>query len=73
MKSFKNEINKKEFTNRYGEKMIMVMSANCSIWIYHEDCNEDFEKIGEGFDYILNIEEETAIYTFLEECKNILN
>lgn len=72
-KRFKNPLNKKEFTNRYGEKMTMVASANGSIWIHHEDCNEDFEKIGGAFNYILNDEEKTAIETFVKETQEIVD
>ena len=68
MKKFKNPIHRKEFTNKFGEKMTMVMSANCSVWIHHEDCNKDFEKVGEGFNYILDRDEMNAITEFMAEC-----
>ena len=42
MKYFKNPLNRKEFVNQYGETMVMVMSANSSIWVHHDDCNEFF-------------------------------
>jgi hypothetical protein len=72
MKNFKKEIHREEFKNRYGEKMTMVMSANCSILINHEDCNDDFEKVGDKFNYILNEEEQNAILEFINKCKEIL-
>lgn len=72
MKTFKNPINRKEFTNKFGEKMTMVMSANCSVWIHHEDCNKDFEKLGEKFNYVLDKDEIDAITQFIAESQNII-
>ncbi len=73
MKEFKNPINRKEFVNQYGETMVMVMSANATIWVHHNDCNEDFEKlIIFSLKFILNEEEKIAITEFVKECENIL-
>jgi lipopolysaccharide biosynthesis protein len=71
MKRFKNPIHKKEFTNKFYEKMTMVMTRNSTIWIHHEDCNEDFEKLGETFNYILDSDEVNAINDFIDECETI--
>lgn len=71
MKQFKDPINKKEFTNGYGEKMTMVVDRNCIMWIHHEDCNKDFEKATQ-FNYILNKEEVDAIQSFAEESEKIV-
>ena len=73
MKYFKNPIHRKEFVNQYGETMNMVMSANSTIWIHHDDCNEDFENINIfGLKFILNVEEQNAITNFAKECEVIL-
>jgi|APCry1669188970_1035186.scaffolds.fasta_scaffold150281_2 hypothetical protein len=73
MKDFKNPINRKEFVNQYGETMVMVMSANATIWVQHNDCNEDFEKLTIfSLKFILNAEELIAITGFVKECENIL-
>jgi hypothetical protein len=72
MKHFKNPIHREEFVNQYGETMNMVMSANSTIWIHHNDCNEDFENINTfGLKFILNVEEQNAITNFAKECENI--
>ncbi len=58
MKVFKNPLNKKEFVNQYGETMTMVMSSDANMWIHHNDCNEDFEKLSIfTTNFILNAEE----------------
>ena len=73
MKYFKNPLNRKEFVNQYGETMVMVMSANSSIWVHHDDCNEDFENLNLFIvKYILNVEEQKAITEFMKECTNII-
>jgi len=73
MKKFKNPINRKEFVNQYGETMVMVMSANATIWVHHNDCNEDFEKFNIfALNFILNAEEQIAIAGFVKECENII-
>ena len=73
MKYFKNPLNRKEFVNQYGETMVMVMSANATIWVHHDDCNEDFENLTLFIvKYILNVEEQKAITEFMKECTNIL-
>ena len=73
MKEFKNPINRKVFVNQYGETMVMVMSANATIWVQHNDCNDDFEKLAIfGIEFILNAEEQNAITGFVKECENLL-
>jgi hypothetical protein len=73
MKYFKNPLNRKEFVNQYGETMVMVMSANATIWVHHDDCNEDFENLTLFIvKYILNVEEKKAITEFIKECTNII-
>lgn len=73
MKHFKNPIHRTEFVNQYGETMSIVMSANSSVWIHHDDCNEDFENISTfSLNFILNVEEQNAITTFIKECEVIL-
>ncbi len=73
MKVFKNPLNRKEFVNQYGETMTMVMSADASMWVHHNDCNEDFEKLSIfTINFILNAEELVAITEFVKECENIL-
>ena len=74
MKYFKNPLSRKEFVNQYGETMVMVMSANTTIWVHHDDCNEDFENLNLFIvKYILNVEEQKAITEFMKECKNIID
>jgi hypothetical protein len=73
MKVFKNPLNKKEFVNQYGETMTMVMSSDANMWIHHNDCNEDFEKLSIfTTNFILNAEELLAITEFVKECVTIL-
>jgi hypothetical protein len=72
MKIFKRPIITKEFTNKFGEKMTMVMTHKLNLWIHHEDCNNDFEKM-DDFNYILNGEEIDAISSFIDECHDFLN
>ena len=71
MKTFKNPIHKKEYTNEFGEKMTMVVDRNCVMWIHHEDCNKDFERATQ-FNYILNKGEVDAIQDFAEESEKIV-
>ena len=71
MKYFRTPLHRKEFVNKFGEKMTMVMTKNTTIWIHHEDCNKDFEKFDEDFDYIMDKDERDAISTFIDECEEI--
>ena len=74
MKIFKNPINRKEFVNQYGETMNLVMSASGIIWVHHNDCNEDYEKLNIFMlKYILNKEEQEVIMDFITECSKIIN
>jgi hypothetical protein len=45
MKKFIKPIATKEVINQYGETMNLVMSASGIIWVHHNDCNEDYEKL----------------------------
>ena len=73
MKTFKNFINRKEFINEFGEKMILVMSEDLSIWVHHNDCNKDFETLDYfSSNYIINREETLVIINFIQECTNIV-
>ena len=73
MKTFENPRNIKEFVNQFGETMTMVMSDNSTLWIYHNDCNKDFEKLDKFYlKYVLDKEEQIAIIEFVEECEIIL-
>jgi hypothetical protein len=71
MKNFKNAIHKKTFENGFGEVMTMVMTDKGSIWIHHEDCNEDFEKFDENFKYVLDKDEREALISFVDEAHNV--
>ena len=68
MKNFKNAIHKKTFENGFGEVMTMVMTDKGSVWIHHEDCNEDFEEFGKTFNYTLDKDERDAIMDFVNEA-----
>ncbi len=74
MQEFNNPINKKEFINEFGETMILVMSNNAEIWVHHNDCNNDYEKLNIFMlKYVLNSNEQKIIFDFIKECENILD
>ena len=72
MKNFIDPINRKEFVNEFGETMTLVMSSDLTVWIHHNDCNDDFET-ADIFcsEYILNSLEQRAIIEFIFESHNI--
>lgn len=74
MKVFIKPINTKEFVNQHGETMKLLMSASGCIWIYHNDCNEDYERINIFMlKYILNQEEQKVVMDFIDECNKIID
>ena len=74
MKKFIKPIATKEVVNQYGEIMNLVMSASGIIWVHHNDCNEDYEKLHIFIvKYILNAEEKNAIDGFIKECTKIID
>ena len=74
MKVFRKPIKTKEFVNQYGETMNLVMSASGIIWVHHNDCNKDYEKLNIFIvKYIINAEEQNAIAGFIKECYKIID
>jgi hypothetical protein len=72
MREFKYPILKETTKNKKGQKIQMVCDRNATIWIYHEDCNKDFERLND-FIYKLTTEEEHIIQTFCGKVDRKIN
>jgi hypothetical protein len=74
MNTHKDELIQTKYVNIHGEMMILKALRNGDILFYHEDCNEDFEKVtSKSFNYILNEMETKVLTGFLNFSAILLN
>jgi hypothetical protein len=72
MKTFKNPILETKYINVFGETIHMVMDKDKELYIYHNDCTEDFIKI-KNFDFITNKTEQMVILNFIDTAYKLIN